>query len=256
MAELIQGERQVRVKIVYYGPALSGKTTNLKLLHGRAMPGRRGQLLSLNSQQERTILFDMLPLRAVGPHGYELALQLVAVPGQSFYVTTRRVALRGVDGVVFVANSAADRLQDNLHSFLELKRLLVEHGLDPQALPLVLQCNKQDLPKTLAPDKLDVALRGAVQRRSGPPPVGAVATRGEGVIASFEAVLAATLADVARRFRVLALPQGQTAEQWARRAALGLFGQGSLTAGGPRGPRLGLPHGDFGIPAELDQASY
>lgn len=248
MAELIQHDRLVRIKIVYYGPALSGKTTNLQVLHKLAVPSRRGQLLSLNSQQERTILFDMLPLRAVGPRGYEVALQIVAVPGQSFYISTRRVTLRGADGIVFVANSATDRLNENLLSFRELGRLLTDYGTDAAHVPMVMQYNKRDLPKTLSIDELERALK------SGRPGFPAIAYRSEGVVASFQGVLAATMAQLVRRFRVLELPGDQTAEQWARQACTSLFGQDATgIADSSRRPPRPLP-AEFGIPSEFASA--
>ena len=109
MAEINHRDRSIRVKIVYYGPAVGGKTTNLKVLFDRALGGRRGQFLSVNSAQDRTILCDLLPLRSGGFRGHELKLQLAAVPGQAMYAASRRIILRGVDGIVFVANSATDR---------------------------------------------------------------------------------------------------------------------------------------------------
>ena len=112
MAEIDQANRTIRVKIVYYGPPLGGKTTNLLRLHALAVDTHRGEMISINSLQDRTILFDLLPFAIAGPRGFNLRLQLLAVPGQALYSATRRAALRGVDGVVFVANSATDRWQD------------------------------------------------------------------------------------------------------------------------------------------------
>jgi len=245
MAELVQRDRLVRVKLVYYGPALCGKTTNLQVLHHRAAAGRKGKLLSLNSLQDRTILFDLLPLRAVGPRGYEIAIQLIAVPGQSFYTSTRRTALKGADGVVFVANSAQDRLDENILSFRELSRHLMDHGIDPSGIPLVLQYNKRDLPKVLSISALDHALN---TRREAA--FSAVAIRGDGVVETFQACLARTMAQLARRYRVLELAAGRTPEDWARQASLGLFGAGATTVA-PGQPMVRHGQPDFGIPTEF-----
>ena len=106
--ELKSRERIVLLKVVYYGPAVCGKTTNLRMLHAAALARHRGELITVNSQQERTILFDLLPLRGVGFHGFDIRFQLVAVPGQAPYGATRRLVMRGTDAIVFVANSAAE----------------------------------------------------------------------------------------------------------------------------------------------------
>jgi hypothetical protein len=114
MVDIDHRQRVIKVKLVYYGPAVGGKTTNLKVLFERAAGTRRGQFVSVNSAQDRTILCDLLPLRTGGFRGYDLKVQLLAVPGQPMYGATRRVVLKGADGVVFVANSAEDRWPENL----------------------------------------------------------------------------------------------------------------------------------------------
>ena len=116
MVEFNRQERIVKVKIAYYGPAVGGKTTNLKVLYDRARGGRRGEFVSVNSQQDRTILCDLLPLKSGGFRGVDLRFQLAAVPGQAIYAPARRVVLRGSDGVVFVANSATDRFHENVQA--------------------------------------------------------------------------------------------------------------------------------------------
>jgi signal recognition particle receptor subunit beta len=232
MAEIDQRNRTIRVKIVYYGPPLGGKTTNLLRLHARAVEAQRGEMISINSRQDRTILFDLLPLTAVGPRGFELRFQVVAVPGQALYSATRRAALRGADGVVFVANSAADRWQESVTSYNEMKKHLVDHGIDPTAVPFALQYNKRDLPLVTEVGAMDLGLR------MGPDPaVLAVATRGEGVIETFEAILARTMRDLSRRFRVLAVEDGPTPEQFARQTVTSLFGRVSPAAGEEDRPR-------------------
>ncbi len=217
MAEVNQRDRTIRVKIVYYGPPLGGKTTNLRVLHERAVETRRGDMISINSLQDRTILFDLLPFSAVGPRGFTLKLQLLAVPGQALYAATRRAALKGADGIVFVANSAVDRWNENLTSFSEMKKHLVEHNIDPSAIPLALQYNKRDLPSVTSVAVLDMGLKTRQE-----PAFLAVASSGEGIVETFEAILARTLRDLSRKFRALAVDDPQ---QLARDAVVGLFGR-------------------------------
>jgi signal recognition particle receptor subunit beta len=223
MVEFNRQERIVKVKIAYYGPAVGGKTTNLKVLYDRARRGRRGEFVSVNSQQDRTILCDLLPLKSVGFRGLDLRFQLAAVPGQAIYAPARRVVLRGSDGVVFVANSAVDRWHENVESFRELQGHLLAQELDPNTIPLVLQYNKRDLPEVLDFATLD---RGLNQRRV--PTFGAVATRGEGVLETFAEIIRLTLTDVSRRYPALALPEGQTVDEWAEMTVLSMFGAAQM----------------------------
>lgn len=220
MAELALKERFVRVKIVYYGAPLGGKTSNLTYLHEHAMENRRGEMLSVNSFQDRTILFDLLPLKAVGPRGFEIRLQVVAVPGQPAYALSRRTALKGADGVVFVANSAEDRREDDLQSLAEMHQYLKLHGLDSETMPMVLQYNKRDLPKVRTQEQMDQELN---PRRVAS--WSAVAARGQGVIETFRDILGATMADVARRYRMLGAEFD--AEGWAKDAVRTMFPQRS-----------------------------
>jgi signal recognition particle receptor subunit beta len=219
MPEINHRERSIRAKIVYYGPAVGGKTTNLKVLFDRALGGRRGQFLSVNSAQDRTILCDLLPLRSGGFRGYELKLQLAAVPGQAMYAASRRIILRGVDGIVFVANSATDRWHENQQSWQEMTANLLAQKLDPRRIPLVLQYNKRDLPQVMPIADLSRALndRRALE-------FGAVASKGEGVLETFAAILSAVVDDLRRSYAPLQLPEGQTIESWTRQAVLGMFG--------------------------------
>ena len=219
MAEINHRDRSIRVKIVYYGPAVGGKTTNLKVLFDRALGGRRGQFLSVNSAQDRTILCDLLPLRSGGFRGHELKLQLAAVPGQAMYAASRRIILRGVDGIVFVANSATDRWHETQQSFQEMTANLLAQRLDPRRIPLVLQYNKRDLPQVMAIADLSRALndRRALE-------FAAVASKGEGVLETFSAILALVVDDLRRSYAPLQLPEGQTIEGWTRQAVLGMFG--------------------------------
>ncbi len=219
MAEINHRDRSIRAKIVYYGPAVGGKTTNLKVLFDRALGGRRGQFLSVNSAQDRTILCDLLPLRSGGFRGHELKLQLAAVPGQAMYAASRRIILRGVDGIVFVANSATDRWHETQQSFQEMTANLLAQRLDPRRIPLVLQYNKRDLPQVMPIADLSRALndRRALE-------FAAVASKGEGVLETFAAILSLVVDDLRRSYAPLQLPEGQTIESWTRQAVLGMFG--------------------------------
>lgn len=218
MAEIALKERCLRIKLVYYGGALGGKTTNLQHLHQRMPAHRRGELLSVNSFQDRTVLFDTLPLRAVGPRGFEVRVQLVSVPGQAVYALSRRVALRGADGVVFVANSATDRRAENVGSLRELRGYLQQHGLSLDSLPLVLQYNKRDLPSVMAPATMNADLNtGQV------PFFSAVASRGEGVLETFRSILLRTVRDVFRRYPILQCEDEALASAWVAQAMAALF---------------------------------
>jgi hypothetical protein len=223
VVELNQKERSIKVKLVYYGPPVGGKTTNLKVLHQGAYWGRRGEMISVNSAQDRTILFDFLPLKTAGFRGFDLKMQLVAVPGQSMYAASRKVVLKGTDGVVFVANSALDRWDENLQSFKEMNQYLLAHEIDPNSIPLVLQYNKRDLPQVMDVASLDRALNARKVPRFE-----AVAARGEGVLETFSAILLATIQDLSRRYRTIEMAKGQTPEVWVNETVQGIFGKPTL----------------------------
>jgi signal recognition particle receptor subunit beta len=220
MVEFNREQRVIKVKIAYYGPAVGGKTTNLKILYDRANPARRGEFVSVNSQQDRTILCDLLPIRSGGLRGYDLRFQLAAVPGQAVYAPARRVVLRGADAVVFVANSATDRWHENLQSFREMQGHLLAQQIDPMKIPMVLQYNKRDLPEVMEIEALE---RGMNSRRV--PFYPAVAVRGEGVLETFAAVVRAGIGDLGGRYPELALPEGETIAEWTEQAMTTMFGR-------------------------------
>ena len=175
MVEINHRDRTIKVKLVYYGPPLCGKTTNLQVLHQRAGAKRRGEMISVNSAQDRTILFDLLPLKTPGVRGFDLRLQILAVPGQATFAQTRRLVIRGADGVVFVADSARDRLGANAESLQEMRQHLLMNKLEPATIPLVFQHNKRDLPDLTSSEELrrslgyrDVPHRAAVAIRGLP----------------------------------------------------------------------------------------
>jgi mutual gliding-motility protein MglA len=152
--------REITCKIVYYGPGRSGKTTNLHYVYEQVPDGRKGRMVSLATQTDRTLFFDFLPLDLGSISGFTTRFQLYTVPGQVYYKTTRRLVLQGADGVVFVADSQARQLDENVESLQDLHANLAEHGVDPRTVPLVLQYNKQDLPREmiLSAQELDDAL--------------------------------------------------------------------------------------------------
>ncbi|HYC50812.1 MAG TPA: GTPase domain-containing protein [Gemmatimonadaceae bacterium] len=141
--------REITCKIVYYGPGRSGKTTNLHTIYSQVPDERKGKMVSLATQTDRTLFFDFLPLDLGSISGFSTRFQLYTVPGQVYYHATRKLVLQGADGVVFVADSQARQLQENIESFQDLHQNLSEQGVEPRAIPLVLQYNKQDLPADL-----------------------------------------------------------------------------------------------------------
>ena len=152
--------REITCKIVYYGPGRSGKTTNLHYIYGRVPESRRGRMVSLATQTDRTLFFDFLPIDLGQISGFTTRFQLYTVPGQVYYNATRRLVLQGADGVVFVADSQARQLDENLESLQNLQANLLDHSIDIRTMPLALQYNKQDLPRELIlqPAELDDAL--------------------------------------------------------------------------------------------------
>jgi signal recognition particle receptor subunit beta len=152
--------REITCKIVYYGPGRSGKTTNLHYVYERVPETRRGRMVSLATQTDRTLFFDFLPIDLGQISGFSTRFQLYTVPGQVYYNATRRLVLQGADGVVFVGDSQARQLDENIESLQNLQSNLLEHGVDVRAMPLVMQYNKQDLPPELilTPPELDDAL--------------------------------------------------------------------------------------------------
>jgi signal recognition particle receptor subunit beta len=181
--------REINCKIVYYGAGLGGKTTNLQLVFDKTGAGQKGKMISLATETDRTLFFDFLPLDLGTVRGFKTRFHLYTVPGQVFYDASRKLILRGVDGVVFVADSQEERMDANVEALENLSENLKEHGYDFAKIPYVLQLNKRDLPNALPVDKLKQEL---VKR--GEPVFEAVAYQGTGV---FE-----TLKEVARQVLV------------------------------------------------------
>ena len=147
--------REVNCKIVYYGPGLSGKTTNLEIVHKKAPEANKGELTSIATEGDRTLFFDFMPLDLGTIAGMRTRFQLYTVPGQVYYNSTRKLVLQGVDGIVFVADSSESKMEENLESLENLKNNLAEYGKDIRELPVVLQYNKRDLPDALPVEVLN-----------------------------------------------------------------------------------------------------
>jgi mutual gliding-motility protein MglA len=147
--------REITSKIVYYGPGRSGKTTNLQYVHGQVPEDRRGRMVSLATETDRTLFFDFLPLDLGTISGFQTRFQLYTVPGQVYYDATRKLVLQGADGVVFVADSQRAQRDENVESFRNLQVNLLEQGVDPRTIPIVLQYNKRDLPDVMSLEEMD-----------------------------------------------------------------------------------------------------
>jgi signal recognition particle receptor subunit beta len=175
--------REINCKIVYYGPGLGGKTTNLQYVYQITSPENKGKMISLATETERTLFFDFLPIDLGQIRGFRARFHLYTVPGQVFYDSSRRLILKGVDGVVFVADSQEERFDANLESLSNLDENLKEQGFDLDKIPYVLQLNKRDLPNALPADELKQQLLV-----KGEPVFEAVATQGTGVLNTLKAV--------------------------------------------------------------------
>src|ERR1700685_3511635 len=150
--------REIHCKLVYYGPGLCGKTTNLQYIYERTNPEHKGKMISLATETERTLFFDFLPLNVGEIRGFKTRFHLYTVPGQVVYDASRKLILKGLDGVVFVADSQSERMEENLQSMVNLKKNLEQQGYDIHDIPLVLQYNKRDLPNALPVSELRSAL--------------------------------------------------------------------------------------------------
>ena len=177
--------REVTIKLVYYGPALSGKTTNLVSLHQRAGPEARGRLMTLETQDDRTLFFDLLPLTFRNREGdVALRIKLFTVPGQPLHAATRRLVLQGADGVALIADSRISETESNAASFFDLRQNLRDNGIELSRMPLVIQFNKRDLPDIRGDEELiDLARRGKE------PVYRAIATQSVGVVETFMGLL-------------------------------------------------------------------
>ncbi|HXO19614.1 MAG TPA: GTPase domain-containing protein, partial [Thermoanaerobaculia bacterium] len=174
---------QMAAKVVYYGPGLCGKTTNLHYIYGHTSGESRGEMVSLETETDRTLFFDLLPIDVGSIAGFNTRIQLYTVPGQVFYNTTRKLVLKGVDGVVFVADSQRAMLEANLESFRNLRENLAEIGLSVDEIPLILQLNKRDLADIYSVEELNQAIN-----RHGWPHYETSAVSGQGVFETLKGI--------------------------------------------------------------------
>jgi mutual gliding-motility protein MglA len=188
MVQINFAQKQVNAKIVYYGPGMSGKTTNLEIIHQRAPDQNRGDLTSISTDGDRTLFFDFMPLDLGTVAGMRTCFQIYTVPGQVYYNSTRKLVLQGVDGVVFVADSSASMVEENLESLRNLEENLNEYGKSLSNIALVIQYNKRDLPDALPVDQLNQLLN-----HQNAPTFEAIARTGQGVFPTLKALAACVL---------------------------------------------------------------
>jgi hypothetical protein len=194
MAFINYSAREINCKLVYYGPGLCGKTTNLKHIYERTAEEAKGKMISLATETERTLFFDFLPLSLGEIRGFRTRFHLYTVPGQVFYDASRKLILKGVDGVVFVADSQEERFEANVESLDNLRQNLREQGFDPAKVPMVIQYNKRDLPNAVALADLREALNpdGKIQDFE------ASASTGQGVFETLKALARLVLQELKR----------------------------------------------------------
>ena len=193
MSFINYSSREINCKIVFYGPGLCGKTTNLQYVYARTNPEAKGKMISLATETERTLFFDFLPLSLGEIRGFKTRFHLYTVPGQVFYDASRKLILKGVDGVVFVADTQIERMEANLESLENLRVNLAEQGYDLNRIPYVVQYNKRDLPNVATVDEL----RRLLNPR-GVPEFQAVAPTGVGVFDTLKAVAKLVLTELKR----------------------------------------------------------
>jgi signal recognition particle receptor subunit beta len=183
--------REINCKLVYYGPGLCGKTTNLQFIYNKTAPDAKGKMISLATEQERTLFFDFLPISLGEIRGFRTRFHLYTVPGQVFYDASRKLILKGVDGVIFVADSQIERIEANLESLENLRTNLSEQGYALEKLPFVIQYNKRDLPSAAPVEELRQTLN-----TMGVPDYEAVAAKGDGVFDTLKAITKLVLTEL------------------------------------------------------------
>jgi signal recognition particle receptor subunit beta len=188
-------QREIVLKVVYYGPPLSGKTTNLQSLHRLLRPDACGRLTTLDTANDRTLFFDVLPVTMNTRSGYRLKLKLFTVPGQVVHAATRRLVLSGADAVVFVADSQRTESQRNNEYWRGMRKFLAENGLDADSIPVVIQFNKRDMPNARPQEELL-----EVARKGREPVYPAIATRGDGVLDTLHGLIELLFVDLDRRY--------------------------------------------------------
>ena len=203
MALIDLGKKEIHCKIVYYGPGRCGKTTNLLYIHHALDPKDRGKMLTIDTKGDRTLFFDLLPLNLGSVSGFDIRIQLYTVPGQIMYEATRKLVLKGVDGLVFVADPLKVRQERNIESLAGLRQNLLEHGMHLEKMPLVLQYNKRDLVSTPVPTLSVEELSADLNSELRASMFEAVATTGEGVFETLREISKKTVKQVALKHRLL-----------------------------------------------------
>jgi hypothetical protein len=193
MSFINYSSREINCKLVYYGPGLGGKTTNLQFIYARTSPEAKGKMISLATETERTLFFDFLPLSLGEIRGFKTRFHLYTVPGQVFYDASRKLILKGVDGIVFVADSQTERMEANIESLENLRSNLTEQGYNLDRLPYIMQYNKRDLPNAAPLDELRQLLNPTRM-----PEFEACATTGIGVFETLKAIARAVLTELRR----------------------------------------------------------
>lgn len=195
MSFINYSSREINCKIVYYGPGLCGKTTNLQYVYKKTNPEQKGKLISLATESERTLFFDFLPLALGDIKGFKVRFHLYTVPGQVFYAASRKLILKGVDGVVFVADSQIERMEANMESIEDLKINLAEQGYHLEQLPFIIQYNKRDLPNIAPLEEMNTLLNP-----DGVPHFEAVAMTGQGVFETLKNVAKHVLFELKKHY--------------------------------------------------------
>lgn len=195
MSFINYSSREINCKIVYYGPGLCGKTTNLQYIYKKTNPDQKGKLISLATETERTLFFDFLPLALGDIKGFKVRFHLYTVPGQVFYAASRKLILKGVDGVVFVADSQIERLEANMESLEDLRINLAEQGYELDKLPFTVQHNKRDLPNIAPVDQMN-----AILNPNGMQYFEAVAMTGQGVFETLKSVAKQVLFELKKHY--------------------------------------------------------
>ena len=193
MSMINYASREINCKIVYYGPGLCGKTTNLQWIYDKTNPGAKGKLISLATETDRTLFFDFLPLELGTVRGFKTRFHLYTVPGQVFYDASRKLILKGVDGVLFVADSQVERMDANVESIENLMINLKTQGYDLMSIPYVLQLNKRDLPNVATVGEMTRLLK-----KKEEPVIEAVAPKGVGVFETLKAVAKLVLSELTK----------------------------------------------------------
>ena len=183
MSFINYANKEINCKIIYFGPGLSGKTTNVQYIYEHTQQDQRGKLVTLSTENERTLFFDFLPLSVGDVRGYKTRFHLYTIPGQTFYEVSRQFILKGVDGIVFVADSQAERMESNIESFDALEKTLDLQGYDIHKIPLVFQYNKRDLPGVVTVRELEATFNPMHR-----PYFEAVANKGQGVMETLQAI--------------------------------------------------------------------